>query len=82
MKMYWFFTSETAIPWSFKICGMFQFFCDLMLGVQYLVYGDGPTATIPQSSWPYAGVTPHVSGIPHGRSTSLERTTPASEKAF
>ncbi|RYP12766.1 hypothetical protein DL765_007144 [Monosporascus sp. GIB2] len=40
MKMYWFFTSTTEIPWSFKLCGMFQAFCDAMLGVQYLWSGD------------------------------------------
>ena len=82
MKMYWFFTSESEIPWSFKLCGMFQAFCDLMLGVQYLVYGDRPTPTIQQSAWPYAGVKPHVSRFSSGGSTSSGRTTPFSEKAF
>lgn len=41
MKMYWFFTSETEIPTAFKVCGMFQAACDLFLGAQYLMYGDG-----------------------------------------
>lgn len=41
MKMYWFFTSTSAIPWAFKLCGMFQAACDSFLGVQYWMYGDG-----------------------------------------
>ncbi|KAK4147211.1 uncharacterized protein C8A04DRAFT_9292 [Dichotomopilus funicola] len=41
MKMFWFFTSTTSIPWAFKICGMFQACCDSFLGVQYMMYGDG-----------------------------------------
>lgn len=44
MKMFWFFTAESEIPWAFKICGMFQACCDSFLGVQYLMYGDGPGA--------------------------------------
>ncbi len=41
MKMFWFFTSSTSIPWAFKACGMFQAACDAFLGVQYMMYGDG-----------------------------------------
>lgn len=41
MKMFWFFTSTTEIPWAFKLCGMFQAGCDCFLGVQYLMYGSG-----------------------------------------
>lgn len=40
MKMFWFFTSKTTIPWAFKLCGMFQAVCDSMLGVQYVLYGQ------------------------------------------
>ena len=43
MKMFWFFTSATEIPWAFKLCGMFQAGCDVFLGVQYLMYGGGET---------------------------------------
>lgn len=44
MKLIWFFTATTEIPWSFKISGMFQASCDFFLGAQYLVYGaDTPT---------------------------------------
>lgn len=42
MKMFWFFTATSEIPWAFKICGMFQAACDAYLGVQYWMYGEGP----------------------------------------
>ncbi|KAF5005758.1 hypothetical protein FDECE_7815 [Fusarium decemcellulare] len=38
MKLFWFFTAKTEIPWSFKISGMFQASCDFFLGFQYLLY--------------------------------------------
>ena len=41
MKMFWFFTSSTEIPWAFKLCGIFQAGCDCFLGIQYLMYGSG-----------------------------------------
>lgn len=41
MKMFWFFTSTTEIPWAFKLCGIFQAGCDCFLGIQYLMYGNG-----------------------------------------
>lgn len=41
MKMFWFFTSTTQIPWAFKLCGLFQAGCDAFLGIQYLMYGSG-----------------------------------------
>ncbi|CAK7213082.1 hypothetical protein SCUCBS95973_001680 [Sporothrix curviconia] len=44
MKMFWFFTSTTEIPWAFKLCGLFQAACDSILGIQYFVYGDGTQA--------------------------------------
>lgn len=40
MKMFWFFTSTTQIPWAFKLCGIFQAGCDAFLGIQYLMYGS------------------------------------------
>ncbi|KAM3086456.1 hypothetical protein ACMFMG_000590 [Clarireedia jacksonii] len=43
MKMFWFFTATSAIPWAFKLCGIFQMCCDLFLGVQYWMYGEGNT---------------------------------------
>ncbi|ERT02098.1 hypothetical protein HMPREF1624_00395 [Sporothrix schenckii ATCC 58251] len=44
MKMFWFFTSTTEIPWAFKLCGLFQAVCDSILGIQYFVYGDGTSS--------------------------------------
>jgi len=42
MKMGFFFISEPGkVPWAFKMCGIFQAFCDAGLGVQYCVYGNG-----------------------------------------
>ncbi|KAI9716159.1 MAG: hypothetical protein M1828_000442 [Chrysothrix sp. TS-e1954] len=40
MKMSFFFLSQSTIPWSFKLCGLFQFGCDMYLGVQYLQFGE------------------------------------------
>jgi hypothetical protein len=40
MKLFWFFTSKSEIPWSFKISGMFQASCDFFLGFQYLLYNS------------------------------------------
>ena len=42
MKMGFFFLSKPGmIPWSFKACGIFQALCDLGLGLQYWIYGEG-----------------------------------------
>ncbi|TKA72748.1 hypothetical protein B0A49_04587 [Cryomyces minteri] len=41
MKMCFFFLADTEVPWSFKLCGLFQFACDMYLGVQYWQYGEG-----------------------------------------
>jgi hypothetical protein len=42
MKMGFFFLShEDKVPWAFKLCGCFQAACDLFLGVQWWIYGDG-----------------------------------------
>ncbi|KAF2871252.1 hypothetical protein BDV95DRAFT_495263 [Massariosphaeria phaeospora] len=42
-KMWFFFASATGeVPIAFKICGVFQALCDLGLGTQYWVWGDGP----------------------------------------
>ncbi|KAI1076281.1 hypothetical protein F5B20DRAFT_556336 [Whalleya microplaca] len=71
MKMFWFFTSTSEIPWAFKLCGMFQAGCDVCLGVQYMIYGDQSASIKPQQNWPYSGVKPHVSLPPSGRQTPL-----------
>lgn len=41
MKMTFFFLSETSIPWAFKLCGLFQWACDIYLGIQYSQFGNG-----------------------------------------
>lgn len=41
-KMTYFFLSEAGVPWSFKLCGLFQAACDCYLGVQYWMFGEGP----------------------------------------
>ena len=46
MKMFWFFTATSEIPWAFKLCGIFQMCCDMFLGGQYWVYGDGGGSTL------------------------------------
>ncbi|KXT10156.1 hypothetical protein AC579_9748 [Pseudocercospora musae] len=45
-KMTYFFLSEGSVPWAFKLCGLFQAACDCYLGVQYLKYGEGDSATL------------------------------------
>ncbi|KAI9676393.1 MAG: hypothetical protein M1817_000550 [Caeruleum heppii] len=41
LKMTFFFLAESEIPWAFKVCGLFQFACDIFLGLQYARFGDG-----------------------------------------
>lgn len=57
MKMFWFFSASTEIPWAFKLCGMFQMCCDLYLGCQYLMYGEGETV-LKDHVLPLEGVRP------------------------
>jgi len=60
MKMFWFFTATTEIPWAFKIGGMFQASCDAFLGIQYWMYGDNTPSMIkehPMDEFPNGTVT-------------------------
>lgn len=43
MKMFWFFTATSTIPWAFKLCAMFQAVCDSLLAAQYLSYARAGT---------------------------------------
>ena len=52
MKMFWFFTSTTEIPWAFKICGIFQAACDSFLGFQYFLYETSTGAQLLQVAAP------------------------------
>ncbi|KAL2825957.1 hypothetical protein BDW59DRAFT_68485 [Aspergillus cavernicola] len=45
MKLSYFFSSGDAIPWAFRLCGMFQCVCDCYLGVQFWMYNQGDLAT-------------------------------------
>ncbi|OCK97323.1 PQ loop repeat protein [Cenococcum geophilum 1.58] len=41
-KMWFFFASgDKEVPIAFKLCGVFQMACDMGLGVQWWVFGDG-----------------------------------------
>ena len=41
-KMVFFFAKGAAeVPWAFKLCGVFQATCDVLLGVQFYAYGNG-----------------------------------------
>lgn len=45
MKMAWFFMAgDGKVPVAFKMCGVFQAGCDLALGCQWWVFGDGEGA--------------------------------------
>lgn len=47
MKMSYFFCSQEPIPWTFKLCGMFQCVCDCYLGIQYWMFiRRTPRATV------------------------------------
>lgn len=59
MKMFWFFTATTEIPWAFKLGGMVQASCDAFLGIQYWMYGDKTPSDIkehPLSDFPNGSV--------------------------
>lgn len=77
MKMFWFFTSVTEIPWAFKLCGMFQAGCDAFLGVQYLMYGSGEGKLKDEGVVPeWNGEMKNLaipSGLQSGRRTPFEK---------
>jgi solute carrier family 66, member 2 len=52
-KMVFFFYKDGSdVPWAFKICGVFQACCDMYLGIQYYMFGDGePEPRGAQKSW-------------------------------
>jgi solute carrier family 66, member 2 len=81
MKMFWFFTSPTEIPWAFKLCGIFQALCDAFLGLQYLLYGNGD---IPVKQYPISQFNPgtYKPRIASGRATPTGRRTPVHEKDY
>lgn len=46
-KMAYFYYSDGDVPLAFKLCALFQTACDIYLGVQFWMYGDGPAALAP-----------------------------------
>jgi solute carrier family 66, member 2 len=50
MKMSYFFLSKQLIPWPFRLCGIFQACCDSYLGLQFWMYGQGPTGMVEDMS--------------------------------
>ncbi|KAH7008096.1 hypothetical protein EDB80DRAFT_427597 [Ilyonectria destructans] len=77
MKLFWFFTATSQIPWSFKISGMFQASCDAFLGLQYLMYGNAqlPSAVKEHPLTEWSSAQP-VTGAPR-RSLSPSRRSAA-----
>lgn len=46
-KMVFFFVKDSSdVPWAFKLCGLFQASCDIFLGIQYYMFGDGEIPTL------------------------------------
>jgi 3'-phosphoadenosine 5'-phosphosulfate (PAPS) 3'-phosphatase len=41
MKMSYLFYTKDVIPSAFKMCAIFQCFCDCYLGIQYWMFGQG-----------------------------------------
>lgn len=77
MKLFWFFTATSEIPWSFKISGIFQASCDAFLGLQYLMYGNAqlPSAVKEHPLTEWSSAQP-VTGAPR-RSLSPSRRSAA-----
>ncbi|KAM0435161.1 hypothetical protein ACHAPT_003251 [Fusarium lateritium] len=80
MKLFWFFTAKSAIPWSFKISGMFQASCDFFLGFQYLLYNSREAQMTvkehPMKEWEAPRSTTMRS---HSRSLTPTRPPPSME---
>jgi hypothetical protein len=84
MKMFWFFTSTTSIPLAFKVCGMFQAMCDTVLGVQYMVYGDGEASAKahPSPAIVQLELQPNGFTTASGHAKAPGRRTSTSEKSI
>lgn len=51
-KMTFFFLKgNSAVPWAFKACGIFQAACDCYLGVQYAMFGNRDAALALAPAW-------------------------------
>lgn len=80
MKMFWFFTSTTEIPWAFKLCGIFQACCDAFLGIQYLMYGSGEVAILKEHQVWADDLKPMGARISNGLGTPTGRRTPVEKE--
>ncbi|KAF2727854.1 hypothetical protein EJ04DRAFT_478353 [Polyplosphaeria fusca] len=71
-KMWFFFASgsgEGGVPLAFKLCGVFQALCDLGLGLQFFIWGDGPTGVLGEENVAMGGVAgpdKQAYGVPFG----------------
>lgn len=82
MKMFWFFTSANEIPWAFKLCGIFQAACDVFLGVQYMIYGNGDSSSKDYPMAQYNGATfkPPLNRVASGKDLPTGRRTPVTNE--
>jgi solute carrier family 66, member 2 len=65
-KMWFFFASDSsAVPIAFKACGIFQALCDLGLGLQFFIYGNGPPEGVLGEKG-VLGNVPELSEKPYG----------------
>lgn len=53
-KLSYFYLSDGAVPLAFKLCGIFQTGCDMYLGIQYYMYGEGQRDMIVEEKIPHA----------------------------
>lgn len=81
MKLFWFFTATTEIPWSFKISGMFQASCDAFLSLQYILYGnvEAPTTVKEHPMTEWSSAQP-LTGAPRRSLSPTRRSAAFSEK--
>ncbi|KAM0518620.1 hypothetical protein ACHAPE_004384 [Trichoderma viride] len=77
MKIFWFFTATSEIPLAFKICGIFQACCDCLLGVQYLIYGEGESTVKGHPLQDFS--TQEVGVQQQGTTTPTRRSAPFSD---
>ena len=73
MKMFWFFTATTEIPWAFKLCGIFQMGCDMFLGFQYAIYRDGPRELSKKDHVEMTGLGAGGTGLNRARTPVTEK---------
>lgn len=80
MKMFWFFTATTEIPMAFKMCGIFQMCCDMFLGGQYFVFGNGPPEVIKEHTEIEMGGLRGDSGLGVPNGLTMGRRTPGLDR--